>query len=374
MAFEPDIPTIGTLVQRATADVNAELGADSALIDTSDEHVLAAVSAGLAFHCYGTLRNVAKNVVPSADNDETALAEHARFWLGNEDGRRDAAPATLPIVDDGSSVADTEIPAGTRWRGSDGALYENIELLVYGTDEIVVQSIAAEGEVGYGAGGNRVPGSVLTLVTEVPGLASSWEVDGDPADGPIGGGADQETLEALADRVEFAAQNPPGGGKSSDYVLWAREVAGVGKAWAYPRLRGPGTVDVFFTRADTTNPIPDVSLVANVQAHLDEMSPITVGVVFATAPVAAATPISIAIKPNNAATQAAVTAALRDAFLANAQPGNGTTIYFDRSWLTAAASSAVGELGHTLTVPAADFTPALGQLPTLGAITFSTKA
>jgi uncharacterized phage protein gp47/JayE len=374
MAFEPDIPTIGTLVQRAVADVDAELGAEQALLEGSDEHVQAAVSAGLAHGCYGTLRNVAKNIVPSADNDETALAEHARFWLGNDDGRRDAAPATLPIVDDGDSVADTEIPAGTRWRASDGALYETIEDLIFGTDAITVQSIAAEGETGYGASGNRVPGSTLTLVTEIigGGLSSTWTVDGDPADGPIGGGADQEAHEELYDRVEFTAQNPPSGGTSADYVRWAREVTGVGKAWAYPRLRGPGTVDVFFTRA-TGSPIPDAPLVANVQAHLDEKIPITVGVAFATAPIAAPTAITIAIKPNNATTRAAVTTALEGAFKANAQPGNGT-VYFDRSWLTEAASAAVGELGHTLTVPSADFTPALGHYPTLGAITFGTKA
>ncbi len=373
MAYEPDTPTIGTLVQRAVADVNAELGAEQALIDGSDEHVQAAVSAGLAHGCYGTVRAVARNIVPSADNDETALAEHARFWLGNDDGRNEATPAMLPIVDDGDSVADTEIPAGTRWRASDGALYETIEDFIFGTDDIEVQSIAAAGETGYGASGNRVPSSTLTLVTEVAGLTSTWTVDGDPADGAIGGGADQETLAELAERVEYAAQHPPSGGTASDYVRWAREVSGVGKAWAVSRLRGPGTVTVWITRKDTSNPIPDAPLVALVQDYIDERAPLQVGLVYVGTLVADVTNISIAIKPNTAATRAAVTAALEDAFIARAEPGDGT-VYFDRSWLTEAASSAVGETGHSLTIPAADFTPALGHYPTLGTITFSTKA
>lgn len=373
MAFEPDTPTVGTLVGRAIASIDAALGAEQALIEGSDEYVLAAMSGGLAHGCYGSLRSVAKNIVPSAENDETALAEHARFWLGDEDGRRDAAPATLPLVDDGSSVADTEIPAGTRWRASDGALYESIVDFIYGTDDIEVQSISVEDEVGYGAEGNRIPGATLTLVDEVVGLASEWTVDGDPGDGAIGGGSDQETLAELAERVEFSAQNPPSGGTAPDYVRWARSVSGVGKAWAVARLRGPGTVTVWFTRSDTSSPIPDAPLVANVQERLDESTPLQVGLAYAGTLVAYEVDITIAIKPNTAATRAAVTSALEDAIIARAEPGNGVD-YFDRSWLTEAASQAAGETGHDMTIPAADFVVPLGNYPILGTITFSTKA
>lgn len=375
MAFDPDTPTPATLVQRAIADVDAELGAEAALNPDAPEYVLAAVAAGLAHGVYGTLRSVAKNIVPNADMDEAAALEHARHWLGNEDGRREASPATLPIVDDGSSDDGTEIPAGTRWRAGNGALYETIEDLVFGTDDITVQSIAAEGETGFGAEGNLTPGTTLTLVSEIVGggLASTWTVDGDPADDPIGGGADQETIAELAERIEYAAQNPPSGGTAADYVRWAREVPGVVKAWAHARLRGFGTITVFFTRSDTSNPIPDSTLVDAVQEYLEEKAPLQVGILYATAPVAQEVDFEIALKPNTATTRAAVTAALRAVFATRGEPGDGST-YFDITWLSEAISAAVGETGHTMTVPAADFTPALGYLPVLGDITFSTKA
>jgi len=371
MSFEPDTPTIATLIQRAFADIDAELGAETALDENAPEYVLGAVTAGLGHGCYATIKSVAKNIVPSAECDEAALLEHARMWLGNDDGRREASPASLPIT--GTGTTGTPIPAGTRFRASDGGLYETLEELIFETDNVVVQSIAVDGETGYGAEGNKVPGATLTLVDEVVGLDGEWTVDGDPADGAVGGGADQETLEELADRIEFAAQNPPSGGIGTDYERWAREVPGVGKSWAYARLRGPGTITVYFTRSDPDNPIPDAPLVALVQAHLDERAGLQVGSVLATAPIAYAIDPVIAIKPNTATSQAAASAAMREAIAFYRRPGDGST-YFDRSWLTQALSGAVGETGHTLTTPAADFTPPVGRLPVLGTPSYSTKA
>lgn len=371
MTWTPDTPAIPTLVSQAAADVDAALGAEAALSPSSPEYVLAAVAAGLAFGCYGKAKAVARNIIPSTANDRQALDEHARNWLGNEDGRREASPANLPIT--GTGTAGTVIPPGTQWRAGDGAVYATIVELVFGTDQVVVQSIAAPGETGFGASGNKTPGTSLTLIDEVAGLDSEWTVDGDPADGPIGGGADEETDEALVERIEFTAQNPPGGGTRADFERWAREAnAGVGRAWAYAGLSGPGTVDIFFIRSDPDSPIPDNTLVDVVKDYVRARAPLMakVGV---SAPVAWPIDITVAIKPNTAAVREAVTASLRETIALLRDIGNGSR-YFDRSWLTDAISRAVGEAGHTMTIPAADLTPPLGRLPTLGTITFSTKA
>lgn len=374
MPFEPQIPTLSALVSQSVADIDVALGVETALLDTQPAFVLATNSATMAHGNYLAIRRVAQNIVPGVANDPEALIDHARNWLGNDDGKRPAAPARLTIV--GSGTTATVIPLGSRWRrDSDSALYETtVADLVFETDEITVTAIAAaDGEAGWGASGNTTPGSGMTLVSEIVGLDAEWTVDGDIADGPIGGGSDEETHEALADRVEQRAQNPPRGGTLGDYEAWAREVSGVGQAWAYKGLSGPGTITIFIVRSDPNEPEADSALVLNVQEYVDTVSPAQAGAV----QVVAASPLSVtiaaAIKPNTAATQAACDTALEEAFALHASAGDGT-LYFDRSWLTAALSGAVGEIGHTLTTPAADFSVPLGRIPVLGTTTYSTKA
>jgi uncharacterized phage protein gp47/JayE len=376
MTWVPDRPLLGTLVLRALADIDAALGAEAALDPDAPEYVLAANAAAQADGVYGSAEQIARNIVPGRDNDPEALRRHSRNWLGDDDGPRTASPARLPIVDSGNSVDGTPIPTGTRFRTGDGALYETTEDLVVGTDDITVLSIAAEGETGYGASGNKVPGLTLTRVTEVDDLDTLWIVDGDPADGAIGGGADEETHDELADRTEFSAQNPPQAGTRANIEAWAREVPGVGKAWAYSWVRGPGTTTVFFTRSDPDNPLPDATLRNTVQAHLDEKIALhSDGIILVGEMVAHTVTPTIALKPNNSTTRSAAYAALREAIILRRKAGDGTW-YLDRSWLTEALSAAVGEEGHTLTVPAADITPALGHLVVLAAfnaVTFTTK-
>lgn len=373
MPFEPEIPTKASLVAQATADIEGALGVEVPLVDSSVEYVLATNNATLASGNYVALRHVAKQIVPSAGNDDDVLDLHALNWLGNDDGRRDAAPATLTLV--GTGVTSTVLPAGTQFqRSSDSAPFATLEELVFETDDIVVVSTAAEpGDPGWGDDGNTVAGATFTLVDEVVGLDAEWTVDGTPSDGRIGGGADQETSAALAERINFRAQNPPRGGKLADFVAWTTEVSGVGRAWAYAGLAGAGTVSVFFTRDAEDNPVPDAALVANVQDYLDIEAPAQAGAVTAYAIVLNKIDVTIALTPNTLDVQDAIRTDLNEAFGQRGVAGTGSN-YFRRSWLTEAISVAAGETDHDMTEPADDVLLAAGELPALGALTFSTKS
>ncbi|WP_332829400.1 baseplate J/gp47 family protein [Escherichia coli] len=57
----------------------------------------------------------------------------------------------------------------------------------------------------------------------------------------ITGGADIESIAELLDVCCMCAAIP-GGGALHDYVIWAREVPGVSRAWAWDAWHGPGTV------------------------------------------------------------------------------------------------------------------------------------
>ena len=182
----------------------------------------------------------------------------------------------------------------------------------------------------------------------------------------ISGGADVEGTEAWRARILAEIRKPPQGGCKDDYVAWALSVPGVTRAWVYPGEQGPGTVVVRFVRDDdVSGPIPDAGEVATVQAAIDALRPVTANV-SVVAPVPVVQNYSIALTPNTAAVQAAVMAELQQLYRNEAEPGGTMLLSHERE----AVSVATGETDHVITVPAANQAHAVGQMPTLGAITW----
>ncbi|MGS1019202.1 baseplate J/gp47 family protein [Burkholderia glumae] len=58
------------------------------------------------------------------------------------------------------------------------------------------------------------------------------------------GGLEVETYDQLRSRLLDRIQNPPGGGKVSDYKRWALEIPGITNAFVYPHRIAVGRVDV----------------------------------------------------------------------------------------------------------------------------------
>jgi len=83
-------------------------------------------------------------------------------------------------------------------------------------------------------------------------------------------GTDKESDAAAWARYDFKVKNPDTGGNKNDYVRWAQEVTGVGKAKCVPRWNGNGTVKVVLAGSDYK---PATSLVvADAQEYLDPNS------------------------------------------------------------------------------------------------------
>ncbi len=366
--YELEVPTLQQLVRRAQSDMEAELGTEAALLRKTPERVFATVAAGLAFGTYGKQISTARNIVPSVDNNPEALEKHALFWLGDDDGKKSASPAELPIG--GTGVDDTPIPVNSRWRRDpDGALYENQVASVFEASvPVIVQSIAQEGEPGFGSDGNTIAGQTLTLVTPIVDIDPEWIVDGNPLDPPVGGGADEETQEAVAGRVEFRAHHPPRGGGVGDYVSWALEVPGVGQAFEVVGLSGSGTITVFIVRADIDSPLPDAALLVEVQEHLDEEAPLG-ATVFVLPPTLLELDPVIRFTPFTPEVEESITASLTDVIARRAVPGE----VFRRSHLTEAISLAIGEFDHDLIIPGGDITTTSTQLLVLGTPSYSEK-
>src|SRR5262249_59503773 len=106
--------------------------------------------------------------------------------------------------------------------------------------------------------------------------------------------------------------------------------------------------------------------VAIVQAHIDELRPVTAQV-FVMAPIPKTVNVTVqGLFPDTPDIRAAAAAEIRDSFRRNAIPG--ATIYV--SWLWEAVSIAVGERHHHIQTPPGDVACATGELAVLGAMTY----
>lgn len=350
MAFNR--PTLQTLIDRAAADIETRLPGVDARARRSNLGVLARVHAGAVHALHGFLSWLAEQLMP-----DTAEAEYLDRWSSIWGvARIAAAQATGNVTLTGTN--GTLIPTGTELQRADGTLYTTNADATIASGTATAAVTASEG----GIVGNAAQNTTLSFVTPIVGVDSNATV----AAGGLTGGTDQETDDALRARLLDRLQQPPHGGSSQDYIAWAKEVAGVTRAWCYPLAGGAGTVTVRFMTDDlTANGIPDVAKVNEVQAYINARRPVTAAVTVA-APTAVALAFTIQLTPATQTVKDAVAIELADLIRREAEPG-GTLLL---SHIREAISLAAGETNHVLSVPNADVVRATGEITTMGVITW----
>lgn len=351
MAFQR--PTLADLISRAASDIEAELPGTDARLRRSNLGALARVHAAAVHGLYGYLDYIARQIlVDQADGDW--LVRWAALW-----GlvRKSASSATGYANATGTDGA--VVPLDALLQRADGVQFKVREDATVASGVVALSLRATtSGVVGLCAAGTK-----LTFVEPVAGVASLAVVDG----AGLTGGRDQESDDDLRSRVVARMQAPPAGGAASDYVGWARSVAGVTRAWCYPLEGGPGTVTVRFVRdGDAGGLIPDAGQVAEVAAYIAPLRPVT-ATVTVVAPTLLTQAFNISVTPDTTAVRNAVTAELKDLLQRESSPGGRVFI----SRIREAVSSGAGESDSTVVSPTADIVPAAGQIVTLGTITWS---
>jgi uncharacterized phage protein gp47/JayE len=181
------------------------------------------------------------------------------------------------------------------------------------------------------------------------------------------GGTDQENIEALRARVLEKRAADPSGGNLGDYVIKAKEVAGVTRAWAYENLMGPGTVTVRFVMDGKNNTIiPDDTEIKAVFDHIENWRPGTAQV-FVVAP--KLLPVGIVIgslEPDTEAVRENIKKNLATVLFKN-NPGQ----LVRKNDLDSAITAAEGEEDHILLEPTANIQPSVYEIPVLGEVTFA---
>ena len=355
MPFER--PTLAELIDRVRSDFRSRLSISGSLLRRAMADVVATVFAGAVHMLHGHLVYITEQLF--ADTADDAFLERIAGVYGLQKTAAAFATGSLDVTGTPGAV----IPQFTIYVRDDGVTFEATlgTVLLGGTGTLPVQCTEA------GATGNMDAGETLELESPITGVDSTGTVDSDG----LTGGVDEETVEELRTRLLLRLRTPPAGGSEQDYIAWTLAVAGVTRAWVYRHEGGLGTVTVRFVRDNDVSIFPDAGEVAAVQTALDEQKPITAEVT-AAAPTQLDVDFTIALDPDTAATRTEVEASLTDLLTREAEPGDGAgggTILL--SQIRTAIGVAVGDGDYTLTVPAADVVPAVGELPVVGTITWS---
>lgn len=354
-------PTFAELVTRVSADMRSRLleqgkRADP-LLRRAKMWVLARVYAAIWHVLYETLEWLAKQILPSTATDIDYLKA---FGTAVNVEQKLAAKSTGVVRFTGTNT--TVVPSGTEFVREDGAVYVTT---ASGTISGGQVDVAATADLA-GAAYNIDSGVGLALVEAIVGVdsdvayVSGWDT-----------GTDDETLEPLRDRVLARTRNTPHGGTKADYELWAREVAGVFRAWCVPLARGAGTVNVYFLHDNGDGPVkvPTTEQVDAVQAYIDTKRPVTADVLVA-APTEVEVDVEIdGLTPDTPETQAAIEAELDAMFLAAAL--TATTVTIHPSSFNIAIAQAEDVEGFDLNVPAAAVSASLGEVLVPGTVTFT---
>lgn len=321
----------------------------------SYENIFGLVIAGAVRGVHEHLEYIGNQLFPDTA-DEEGLVKWGGVW-----GVPRLATAKSTGVVTGTGSIGSPLPVGTELKNAQDAIYttDNAET-VDGAGLLTAVEVTA---LLAGNDQNLAASSALTLVSPVSGIDATFIVDASALDG----GLDLETIAAYRIRIVDRISDPPQGGASGDYIRWAKEVAGVTRAWEDENILGDGTVRVLFARDNDVTPLPDAGEIAEVQDYLQEVNgagkiiggkaPIGIPVT-----VLAYTPedldVTVSVKRAEGFTEpegeTSITEALEDLLFEVTAPG--TTLFI--SQIREAISRSPAEVYHTMTVPAADVTTA----------------
>jgi uncharacterized phage protein gp47/JayE len=347
------IPTLKTIIDRMDADAEGRLpGAQPRLRRSLLGAIIRAV-AGSVFGLYQLIAKTPETVMPDTATGDI-LDRWADIYLTVQRKPATAAAGTIGFT----GTDGTNIPASTTVQRVDGVEYTTDALVTIaaGVASAAITASAA------GADANTAAAVTLTLTAPIAGVNSNAVVDGSG----ITGGADTESDDLLRTRVLDRIQNPPQGGAAHDYIAWAKDNAGVTRAWSYPLEGGTGNVVVRFMMDDSyADGIPLAGDETTVQNYIELLQP-AAAILTVVAPVATALNCTINVTVDTPAVRAAVEAELRDMILRDSEPG-GTILL---SHINEAISRATDETDHVVTAPAADVVYLTNEIAVFGVITW----
>jgi len=351
------IPSLEDIAVRARGAFQTYLPGVDVTVWPSNIAVSAKVIAGRVWEVFHRLDYVAKQSFPLTATG-IYLERHAQaYGLSRSTEIKSRGSINLS-----GGKHTTLVPTGTQFQAADGTTYTSSADVYIASDGTATIPVNADI---FGSGSTVTGGDTITMLATITGVPTTGIV----ATSGIYGGAVVESDQTLRIRLLERLRTPPQAGSISDYLRWAKTIPGVTRVWVAGNYLGPGTVAVYFAMDDVyTNGVPQVADVANVQAYIDTVSPITARVTVS-APVAdpvfiqidGLSPFTTAVADNVKAELAAMISEKSEVSTPSDQK------FIRRSWIWQAVSNATGERYHTVTIPQDDYPIPIGKLATYDA-------
>lgn len=373
-------PTLSQLLTQVAGDQASGLQGSDPLLRFSNLNITGVALANLLQLVYGYLDWISQQAVPITSSGEFLLG-----WAALKNVFQDPAEqATGTVSFPGTNGVD--LPSGTPITRGDGVGYTTTADATVTGGAVVAPAIANADPTGQtGAFGNCDEGTTFTLATAIDGIQSNGT-----AATEFTGGADIESEDSVMTAMLQAYQNVPQGGDAQDYVKWTLAVSGVTRAWCNPSGFGIGTV-VVYTMFDVseaahggfpqgTNGVATDEPRSPTIATGDQLA--VANAIYATQPVTALVwscaptpnPINFAFTGTSewsAATKTAVQAAISSVFLQYGAPVTTSIPEIDLSLINSEIGAISGTAGFVMTSPSANIPNVIGQMPTIGTISYS---
>lgn len=234
----------------------ANYGGSVSKIEGSFAADMAAAASVEMAKIYATIDYAMQTFLLQTNEGEYLELRAAEYGISRKAGTKAAVSITVTGVD------GTNIPAGTRMLTTDGLMF------VTDGDASVSDGVAAITAIAEKAGAqyNIAAGKITYLFTNIEGISSITN------NAAAVGGSDDESDEALRNRILMRLQMPATSGNAYHYRLWAMEVDGVGAAKVLPLWNGAGTVKVVLASPDMG--AVSAEIITAAQSHIEECRPI----------------------------------------------------------------------------------------------------
>lgn len=156
--------------------------------------------------------------------------------------RRSATAATVTLTISGT--AGSQIPKGSAFSTGSLTFTTNAVATVGSDGTIDVKATASA----TGAGGNVAAGTIVKIPVPIYGISKVTNQEA------ASGGYEEESDDALRERLLFAVRQPATSGNAYHYIEWSTAVSGVGAVKVLPLWNGNGTVKVIVVDANKDSP------------------------------------------------------------------------------------------------------------------------
>lgn len=296
----PEIPTTNEIFERVLNDIESSINQTTPLLFKAFNRVISLAFAGVFTIQYKLAQWAIKQIFTVTQDSDSLELKGDQYNIP----RKVATSAVLTVGLTGDN--GTNIPSGTQFRGnSNGLLYSTSALLT-------IAAGVASGDVTCltaGSDGNLINGSVMTILQPISGLDNQATVSATVTEAE-----DQEDIETYRSRIQDREKLPSQGGALVDYIIWAKEVAGITRAFAFGHREEPSNITEGYVYVyplsddDPVSRIPSAAKLTEVQEYIDDPTRAPLQVVEIVVPAMTEKTIDIdvtALSPNTAAIQAA---------------------------------------------------------------------